>query len=37
MSKKINVLVADDHQIVREGIITMLSHQKSFNLQFRPL
>ena len=34
MSKKINVLVADDHQVVREGIIAMLSHQKSLQLQF---
>lgn len=34
MSKKINVLVADDHQVVREGIIAMLSHQKSLDLHF---
>jgi two-component system nitrate/nitrite response regulator NarL len=34
MSNKINVLVADDHQVVREGIITMLKHQKNLDLQY---
>ncbi|MFN5442760.1 MAG: response regulator [Crocinitomicaceae bacterium] len=34
MSKKLSILVADDHHLVREGIIIMLNEQKSFSFDF---
>ena len=34
MNKKIKILVADDHQILREGIIMMLKNQNKIKFEF---
>ncbi len=34
MSKSINIAIADDHQLLRQGIVTMLKNEKDLNVLF---
>lgn len=33
--KKIRIALAEDHQVLRQGMVTMLSNDEKFSLRFR--